>query len=87
MQSLRHAIHVLKYFKLIILNLSLSGVGMLFAVGYNFRSGSLNLPVNLVIMPGKSENGSYRNDSGDYIDYTYNSGTRISLMIGFNLAK
>ena len=68
-------------------NLSLSGVGMLFAVGYNFRSGSLNLPVNLVIMPGKSENGSYRNDSGDYIDYTYNSGTRISLMIGFNLAK
>ena len=62
-------------------NLSLSGVGMLFAVGHNFKSGSLNMPVNLVYMPGKDI------DSNKFGGYTYNSGARISLMVGFNLAK
>jgi len=67
-------------------NLSLSaetgvGVGMVFAIGKNFRSGSLNLPVNLVFMPGKNI------DSDKFGGYTYNTGARISLMVGFNLAK
>ena len=62
-------------------NISLSGVGMLFAVGHNFKSGSLNIPINLVFMPGKDI------DSDKFGGYTYNSGTRISLMVGFNLAK
>ena len=69
-------------------SLSLSGVGMVFAIGKNFSSGSLNLPVNLVIMPGKSVDGSWYNQiDGSYNDYTYSSGARISLMVGFNLAK
>ena len=68
-------------------NLSLSGVGMLLAVGYNFKSGSLNLPVNLVFMPGKDVKGNYINDSGASEPYPYNTGTRISIMVGFNLAK
>ena len=63
-------------------NLSLSGVGMLFAVGHNFKSGSLNIPVNLVFMPGKNDDGYSDGES-----YTYNTGTRISIMVGFNLAK
>ena len=63
-------------------NLSLSGVGMLFAVGHNFKSGSLNIPVNLVFMPGKKDDGYFDGES-----YTYNTGTRISIMVGFNLAK
>ena len=63
-------------------NLSLSGVAMLFAVGHNFKSGSLNIPVNLVFMPGKNNDGYYDGKS-----YTYNTGTRISIMVGFNLAK
>ena len=63
-------------------NLSLSGIGMLFAIGHNFKSGSLNLPVNLVFMPGKSTIGNV-----DGEDYTYNSGLRISLMVGFNLNR
>ena len=63
-------------------NLSISGVGMLFAVGHNFKSGSLNIPVNLVFMPGKNDDGYSDGES-----YTYNTGTRISIMVGFNLAK
>ena len=69
-------------------SLSLSGVGMVFAIGKNFKSGSLNMPVNLVFMPGKDTDGSWYNEiDGSYNDYTYSSGARISLMIGFNLAK
>lgn len=63
-------------------NLSLSGVGMLFAVGHNFKSGSLNIPVNLVFMPGKAMKGNSEGES-----YSYNTGARISIMVGFNLAK
>ena len=63
-------------------NLSLSGVGMLFAVGHNFKSGSLNIPVNLVFMPGKNMDGYFDGES-----YPYNTGTRISIMVGFNMSK
>ena len=69
-------------------SLSLAGVGMVFAIGKNFQSGSLNMPVNLVFMPGKEIESSWHNDIDDsFVDYTYNSGARISLMVGFNLAK
>ena len=62
-------------------NLSLGGVGMVFAIGKNFHSGSLNIPVNLVYMPGKDI------DSDKFGGYTYNSGARISIMVGFNMSK
>ncbi len=70
-------------------SLSLSGVGMVFAIGKNFQSGSLNMPVNLVFMPGKNTEGSWYSEiDGSYVDdYTYSSGARISLMVGFNLSK
>jgi len=73
-------------------NLSLSGIGMVFGVGYNFKSGKLNLPVNLVFMPGRNLSGNihtYNEDTGvEYNEeYDYNSGARISIMIGFNMSK
>ena len=72
-------------------NLSLSGVGMVFGIGYNFKSGSLNLPVNLVFMPGRNLTGNIETWDNDgnytYEEYDYNSGARISLMIGFNMSK
>ena len=55
---------------------------MIFAIGKNFRSGTLNLPVNLVFMPGKKMDGKI-----DGEDYAYNSGARISIMVGFNMSK
>jgi hypothetical protein len=63
-------------------NLSLSGIGMLFAVGHNFKSGSLNIPVNLVFTPGKDMKGDSDGES-----YTYNTGARISIMVGFNMSR
>ena len=72
-------------------NLSLSGVGMVFGIGYNFKSGNLNLPVNLVFMPGRKLSGEIDSYDGNgnytYEEYDYNSGARISLMIGFNMSQ
>ena len=68
-------------------NLSLSGIGMLFAVGHNFKSGSLNIPVNLVFMPGKTESATFLQADGSSKPYEYNTGARISIMVGFNLSK
>jgi len=72
-------------------NLSLSGVGMVFGVGYNFKSGNLNLPVNLVFMPGRNLTGNIETWDNDgnytYEEYDYNSGARISIMVGFNMSK
>ena len=73
-------------------NLSLSGVGMVFGVGYNFKSGNLNLPVNIAFMPGRKMTGNIETWDNDgngitYEEYDYNSGARISIMVGFNMSK
>ena len=34
-------------------NLSLGGIAMVFGAGYNFKSGSLNMPVNIGFVPGR----------------------------------
>jgi hypothetical protein len=64
---------------------------MVFGIGYNFKSGNLNLPVNLVFMPGRKLSGEIDSYDGNgnytYEEYDYNSGARISLMIGFNMSK
>ena len=64
---------------------------MVFGVGYNFKSGKLNLPVNLVFMPGRNLTGNIEtwNNDGTYTyeEYDYNSGARISIMVGFNMSK
>lgn len=39
-------------------NLSLSGLSFVFAVGYNVRSGDLNFPINLSIVPDKITQGT-----------------------------
>ena len=39
-------------------NLSLSGIGMVFGMGYNFKSGRLNLPVNISFIPGRKVDGT-----------------------------
>ena len=46
-------------------NLSPTGVGFAAAAGVTFRSGALNVPVNVAVVPSKS-------------------GTRISILSGFN---
>ena len=73
-------------------NLSLSGIGMVFGVGYNFKSGNLNLPINISVIPGKSMEGTtYNFNSSTQINeetnYEYNTGTRVAITLGFNMSK
>ena len=79
-------------------NVSLSGVAMVLAVGVTIKTGNLNIPINLSFVPGKAstnEQGAYseyNNQTGEITNYPakvidYNTGSRISLTMGFNLAQ
>ena len=92
-------------------NLSLSGVSMVFGLGYNFKSGRLNIPVNLAFVPGRkgtfSKEAEYNWEQNpgpdgewgtiDDVDeqvlvepayeIDYNTGSRFSITVGFNLIK
>ena len=68
-------------------NFSLSGVGLAFAIGYNFKSGNLNIPVNIAFVPGINKSGKYRDSNYTPIEYNYSTGNRISLLVGFNMSK
>ena len=73
-------------------NLSLSGIGMVFGMGYNFKSGNLNLPINISFIPGRKMEGTIHHYDDDYYNhseekYEYNTGTRIAITLGFNMSK
>ena len=103
-------------------NLSLGGIAMVFGMGYNFKSGNLNIPVNIAFVPGRKGTYSQKEESheeyivtteydwgpdgiyntaddiqevGDWekiiyeeaYDIKYNTGSRFSITIGFNLSK
>jgi len=49
-------------------NLSMGGIAMVFGVGYNFKSGNLNMPVNLAFVPGRTvTQESYSDEVEEYI--------------------
>jgi len=74
-------------------NLSLSLLSMVFGMGYNFKSGNLNIPVNIAFVPGRKktyEKRSESNDEGEEVQVApidYHSGNRFSITVGFNLNK
>ena len=73
-------------------NLSLSGIGMVFGMGYNFKSGNLNLPISISFIPGKKMDGEIHHHDGNWEneweeEYEYNTGTRIAITLGFNMSK
>jgi hypothetical protein len=55
--------------------LSLTGIGLVYAAGYNFKLGKVNLPINLSWVPSKNSSE----------DHEGQIGHRISLTIGFNM--
>ena len=66
--------------------------GLEFGVGYNFKSGNLNLPINISVIPGKSMTGTIHHHDGNWEneweeEYEYNTGTRIAITLGFNMSK
>ena len=68
-------------------NLSLSGVSMVFAVGITIKTGNLNIPINLSFVPGKKQTVEAQTYYDPVPELDYNTGSRISLTLGFNLAK
>jgi hypothetical protein len=59
-------------------NLSVGGVGMVFAVGGSIKSGKIVYPINLAVVP--SVKNSIFSDNGDRVP----TGIRVSLLVGFN---
>ena len=75
-------------------NLSLSGIGAVLAVGYNFKIGEINLPMNIAFRPGINKTRSFDElifDSNgtvigsNEVEEKYNTGSLVSLIVGFNL--
>ena len=72
-------------------NLSASGLAFVFALGYNYTKGDLNLPINIALVPNKqgpreSVLGDALNSS-DYFDTIRirETGYRLTVSVGFNL--
>ncbi len=72
-------------------NLSASGLGFVFAAGYNIKKGDLNMPINISIVPDKlgAKNSAAGDilDTNDYFDAIKlnNTGMRVTVSVGFNL--
>ena len=73
-------------------NLSGSGLGFVFALGYNYKKGDLNMPINIGFVPNKigpSGNSPISDllDSNDYFDNIKEekTGFRLTVSVGFNL--
>jgi len=50
-------------------NLSLGGIAMVFGMGYNFKSGDLNMPVNIAFVPGRTvTQEAYTDGVEEYIE-------------------
>jgi hypothetical protein len=59
-------------------NLSVGGVGMVFAVGGSIKSGKIVYPINLALVP--SVKNAFFSNNGDRVP----TGIRVSLLVGFN---
>lgn len=81
-------------------NLSLSGFGMVFGLGFNFKAGDLNLPVNIAFVPGikRDVERHYSNSGPDgewgtnddvdvHEEFATTTGSRFSITLGFNLGR
>lgn len=73
-------------------NLSPTGLGFVFALGYNIKKGDLNMPINIALVPDKlgpekSSLGDILNPDPYYTDFTKmrETGYRITVTVGFNL--
>lgn len=69
-------------------NLSVTGLGMVFAVGTNFRSGNINFPVNLAVVPSVGSMETVFNEGAQkYEKVKKETGLRVTLTVGFNQRK
>ena len=73
-------------------NLSPTGLSFVFAAGFNYTKGDLNMPINIALVPNKMgpRNSGLDGivDVNDYFDVVRmrETGYRLTLSIGFNLS-
>jgi hypothetical protein len=68
-------------------NLSVSGLGVVIALGRNFRYKNVNFPVNIAYVPSVSSIRYNYDMAGNEVKQTVHTGHRISLVVGFNVRK
>jgi hypothetical protein len=74
-------------------SLSASGLSFIFAMGYNYTKGDLNLPINIALVPDKQgpRNSNMADIMGasEYFEQVRlrNTGYRLTISVGFNLRK
>ena len=61
---------------------SFTGIGMVFAVGHTYKSGGLNIPINIAWVPSRTNHLL-----GDPSDGNKDSGHGVSVMVGFNFGR
>ena len=62
---------------------SLTGIGLVIGAGHTFKSGDLNVPINIAWVPTRTNHFLGKPESGDKIE----SGHGITLTVGFNFNK
>jgi hypothetical protein len=65
-------------------NLSLSGLGVAFAVGGSFKTKEIYFPINLAIVPSVGKLKYEYDTNGVESSHRVQTGIRLSLIIGFN---
>jgi hypothetical protein len=68
-------------------NVSLSGLGMAFAVGTSFRYHEIYFPVNLAFVPSVRTSETTVSYTGKKTTVITETGFRLSLLVGFNMRK
>lgn len=64
-----------------------ASVGLVIAAGTSFTRGNINFPVNLAFIPSVGSKESVVNPDGTRSDKNFQTGWRLSLVVGFNSRK
>ncbi len=62
-------------------------VGLVIAAGTSFKKGNVNFPVNLAFVPSVGSKENVVNGDGSFIEKKFQTGWRLSLIVGFNSRK
>jgi hypothetical protein len=68
-------------------NVSLSGLGMVFAFGTSFHIDDIYFPVNIALVPSVPKNEIRVDVNGNRTVHKIGTGMRVSLLVGFNTRK
>lgn len=62
-------------------------IGLVIAAGTSFKKGNVNFPVNLAFVPSVGSKENIMNEDGSFSEKKFQTGWRLSLIVGFNSRK